>query len=117
MPNTWSVRTGADLDELFDVKVIYQGDHTQVEIGAVPPVFLPRVGPFGLIDYDKVFAADPDDDIFTARGISRSGAVVVVRPDQYVAVTLPLDASDELTEFFASVMLPKDAAHLAKERA
>ncbi|EXJ51135.1 hypothetical protein AS96_11210 [Microbacterium sp. MRS-1] len=32
--------------------------------------------------------------------------VVVVRPDQYVAAVLPLEATDELTDFFSRWMLP-----------
>jgi phenol 2-monooxygenase len=38
--------SGADRDAWFDVKVIYQQDHTSVDIGAVPEVFKPSVGPF-----------------------------------------------------------------------
>jgi len=72
----------------------------------VPDVFLPRVGPFGLIDYEKVYAVDPAEDVFEARGIDRGGCVVVVRPDQYVAHVLPLTATDELAAFFARGMLP-----------
>ncbi|SLG96929.1 phenol 2-monooxygenase [Mycobacteroides abscessus subsp. abscessus] len=98
---------GADLDAWFDVKVIYQQDHTGVDLGAVPAVFLPKVGPFQVTDYEKVYAADPADDIFTARGISRDGAIVVVRPDQYVADVLPLDATDELAAFFDGVFVKR----------
>ena len=43
-------------------------------------------------------------DIFDERGLSRDGVVVVVRPDQYVAQVLPLDATDELSEFFKGVL-------------
>jgi phenol 2-monooxygenase len=32
--------------------------------------------------------------------------VVVVRPDQYVAAVLPLDAPDELAAFLDGVFLP-----------
>jgi len=98
---------GADLDAWFDVKVIYQQAHPDVGLGEVPAVFLPKVGPFQVTDYEKVYAADPADDIFTARGISRAGAVVLVRPDQYVADVLPLDATDELAAFFAGVFVPR----------
>jgi phenol 2-monooxygenase len=49
-------------------------------------------------------------DIFDERGIDRErGAVVVVRPDQYVAQVLPLDAHAELTEFFTGIMVPTAA--------
>jgi phenol 2-monooxygenase len=101
---------GADPDAWFDVKVIYQQDHTAVDLGAVPELFLPRVGPFGLIDYEKVCAADPDDDIFAVRGIDRAGAIVVVRPDQYVSAVLPLAATDELAAFFRPILLSRELA-------
>ncbi|ANF32379.1 phenol 2-monooxygenase [Leifsonia xyli] len=94
----------ADPDAWFDVKVVYRQDHTAVDLGVVPPLFLPRVGPFGLIDYEKVYAADPAHDIFAERGIDRAGAIVVVRPDQYVAHVLPLTATDELAAFFRPIL-------------
>ncbi|WP_456285016.1 FAD-binding monooxygenase [Microbacterium sp. JZ101] len=92
---------GADRDAWFDVKVVYQEAHLDVDPGRVPDVFRPRTGPFQVVDHEKVYAADPRDDIFDARGVDRSGAVVVVRPDQYVAHVLPLAARDELAAFFA----------------
>ena len=88
--------------DVLDIKVVYQQRHVDVDIAAVPRLFLPRTGPFELVDYDRVFAADPDDDIFALRGVDRGGCVVVVRPDQYVAAVLPLDATDELAAFFAA---------------
>ena len=100
---------GSDLDAWFDVKVIYQQDHTLVEMNEVPPVFRPKVGPFQVADYEKVYAADPADDIFAARGISRDGAIVVVRPDHYVSAVLPLEATAELAGFFAGVFRPQSA--------
>jgi phenol 2-monooxygenase (NADPH) len=95
---------GLDIDAWFDVKVIFQQPHAEVDLAQVPDVFLPRTGPFGLIDYEKVYAADPASDIFEARGVARSGAIVVVRPDQYVANVLPLTATAELAAFFAPIL-------------
>jgi phenol 2-monooxygenase len=98
---------GGDADSVFDVKVVYQQPYTDLDIRAVPPVFLPRSGEFRLIDYEKVYAADPKHDIFDLRGVDRaSGCVVVVRPDQYVAHVLPLTATAELSTFFAGNLLP-----------
>ena len=91
---------GEDVDEWFDVKVIYQQDHTGVDINAVPRAFTPLKRPFDLIDYNNVFATDPERDIFDLREIDRGGAIVVVRPDQYVANVLPLGATSELAAFF-----------------
>lgn len=84
----------------FDLKVIYPTPHEEVSITAVPSVFTPDVGPFGLTNLENVFGVIPSDSIFTARGIAREGAVVVVRPDQYVADVLALSDTHRLGEFF-----------------
>ena len=97
---------GADPDKWFDVKVIYQQEHHNIDIGAVPAVFKPQVGPFKLTDYEKVYGTDPSADIFDLRGVDRRGAVVIVRPDQYVANVLPLTATAELGAFFAGLLQP-----------
>ena len=102
---------GLDRDAWFDVKVIYQQDHTGIDLGAVPAVFKPQVGPFQLTDLAKVYGTDPAADIFEARGISRDGAVVVVRPDQYVANVLPLSATAELADFFAPLLPAREVQH------
>ncbi|PPF45439.1 3-hydroxybenzoate 4-monooxygenase [Pseudoclavibacter sp. AY1F1] len=99
----------ADSDSVFDTKVIYQQGYEAMEVTAAPALFLPQTGPLGLTDWEKVYAAGAsawsDSDIFAEREISRDGAVVVVRPDQYVAAILPLDAVDELDEFLSGSLL------------
>ncbi|WP_026533372.1 FAD-binding monooxygenase [Arthrobacter sp. H41] len=96
--------SNADRNAWFDVKVIYQQDHANIDIGAVPAVFKPQVGPFHLTYLENVYAVDPAADIFDLRGIDRGGVVVVVRPDQYVADVLPLTATAELAAFFAPIL-------------
>ena len=98
---------GADLDALIDVKAVYPQEHHEIDIAGVPQIFLPRSGPFGLIDYEKVYATGDGNDIFTERGIGADGAVVVVRPDQYVAAVLPLSAPEALGEVLGRVLLPR----------
>jgi phenol 2-monooxygenase len=101
---------GSDRDAWFDVKVIYQQDHTGIDIGNVPAVFKPEVGPFKLPYLEKVYGTDPAADIFELRGIDRGGVIVVVRPDQYVANVLPLTATAELAAFFAPLLRAGRAA-------
>lgn len=50
---------------------------------------------------------DPNaDDIFDLRAVNReTGCVVVVRAVQYVAHVLPLSAHNELTSFFARILI------------
>lgn len=102
---------GADIDAVFDAKVIYPGGYDEIDVTRVPAIFRPRTGPLHLTDWEKVFAAAPnrwnETDIFSERGLSRDGVVVVVRPDQYVAAVLPLEATDELTAFFDAWLLPQ----------
>lgn len=96
----------ADVDAVFDVKVIYPQPALEFDVSEVPALFLPRTGPFQLIDYEKVFAARPSESIFEARGIDPTvGAVVLVRPDQYVAHVLPLDRPELLTQFLRQSMI------------
>ena len=99
---------GADIDSVIDVRAIFQQGHRELAIEAMPSFLLPRKGRYGLRDYEKMFCPDLKSgaDIFDMRGIDRErGCMVVVRPDQYVAHVLPLDAHAELGSFFDGFML------------
>jgi phenol 2-monooxygenase len=105
-PLTRFTPAGADPDAVIDVRAVFQQGHRDLDVGALPPVLTPRKGPFGLVDHEKVFCADPRaGDVFDLRGIDRDrGCVVVVRPDQHVAHVLPLDEHEELERFFAGIL-------------
>ncbi|MFY9713557.1 MAG: FAD-dependent monooxygenase [Microbacterium sp.] len=100
----------ADPDAVFDVKAVYQQRYDEFEITSAPELFLPKTGPLGLTDWEKVYAAGPtvwtSADIFAERELSRDGVVVVVRPDQYVAAVLPLSAAASLEGFLEGALLP-----------
>ena len=101
---------GSDIDSVIDVRAVFQQGHRDLEVEALPSILLPRKGGFGLIDYEKAHSPDLKNgrDIFELRGIDRDkGAIVVVRPDQYVANVLPLDAHDELAAFFGGFLLDR----------
>ena len=98
--------TGADLDSVLDVRAVLQQGHRELALAELPPLLLPRKGRYGLVDYEKAFTPDTREDVFDLRGIDREhGALVVVRPDQYVAHVLPLDGYAELEAFFAPLLL------------
>jgi phenol 2-monooxygenase len=94
---------GAEPDSAIDVRAVFQQGHRELSVDAMPAILLPRKGRFGLIDYEKTFCPDPAaGDIFDLRGVDReAGSMVLVRPDQYVAHVLPLDADEALAEFLA----------------
>jgi len=97
----------AEPDSVIDVRTVFQQGHRELAVEALPSVLRPHKGRLGLVDFEKAFCPAPKaDDIFDLRGIDRSaGCMVVVRPDQYVAAVLPLDAHEELTAFFGEVLV------------
>jgi 2-polyprenyl-6-methoxyphenol hydroxylase-like FAD-dependent oxidoreductase len=98
--------SGWDLDSVIDVRAVFQQGHRDVALETAPALLLPRKGRYGLIDYEKMFCPDlkGGQDIFELRGVDRQGAAVIVRPDQYVAHVLALDAFEEIAAFFAGFM-------------
>lgn len=98
---------GQDGDAVFDLRAVFQLPHTALAIESMPALLRPAKGRFGLYDYEKVYSAvlKHAPDIYDLRGIDRQqGALVVVRPDQYVAHVLSLDAHQALAQFFAGFM-------------
>jgi phenol 2-monooxygenase (NADPH) len=100
----------ADPDAVLDVRAIFQQGHRDLRLENMPPVLLPRKGRFALVDYEKIFCPDPDaGDIFTLRSLNREeGCMVLVRPDQYVANILPLEAHAVLHDFLARLLVVTD---------
>ncbi len=101
---------GADNDAVIDLRAIFQLGHRDLDLAALPPLLLPQKGPLGLTDYEKVFCPNPRaGDIFDLRGIDRQkGAVLVVRPDQYVSMLVPFSDTEAIGRFFQSFLT---AAH------
>jgi phenol 2-monooxygenase len=103
---------GADIDAVIDVRAVFQQNHRDLAIEAMPALLLPQKGRYRLRDYEKIFCPDlkSGQDIFDLRGIDRrGGCMVIVRPDQYVAHILPLDAHAALASFFDAFMTETSA--------
>ena len=99
-------RKTEDADALIDIRAIFQQDFTSLNYEDMPAILRPAKGRYGLRDFEKIFCADhkSDHDIYDLRGIDRKGGcLVVVRPDQYVAHILPLNAVSDLAEFFNGI--------------
>ena len=99
---------GADVDAVFDLRAVFQQSHHTLAVTDMPELLFPRKGRYGLRDYEKAFCAigEAMQNIFDLRGINKkSGCLVVVRPDQYISMVLPLGDADALTQFFAGFML------------
>jgi phenol 2-monooxygenase len=102
-------RETEDIDGLIDLRAVFQQTFDQLAYENMPSLLIPKKGKLGLQDHEKVFCVDHKGagNIFDMRGINREkGCVIVVRPDQYIAHVLPLDARQELTAFFEQTYLP-----------
>jgi 2-polyprenyl-6-methoxyphenol hydroxylase-like FAD-dependent oxidoreductase len=107
-------RPDQDIDAVFDLRAVFQQGHHELTIQSMPALLRPHKGRHGLQDHEKVFSPDLKNgaDIFDLRGIHRQqGALVVVRPDQYIAHVLPLDGHQALVDFFAGFMLVGATGH------
>jgi phenol 2-monooxygenase (NADPH) len=102
-------RKDEDIDALIDVRAVFQQTFDALAYEEMPPLLTPLKGGLGLMDREKVFCIDHkgQGNIFDMRGIdTEQGCMVVVRPDQYVAHVLPLDAFEELSDFLAGIYQP-----------
>ncbi|MCB1356714.1 MAG: FAD-dependent monooxygenase [Maritimibacter sp.] len=102
-------KPGEDIDAVIDVRAVFQETFDQLDYGAMPGYLKPEKGRLGLQDHEKVFCTDHKGlgDIYDMRGIDRDkGAMIVVRPDQYIAHVLPLDGTAELAAFFDRFLKP-----------
>ncbi len=98
---------GEDIDSVIDLRAVFQQNHRDLTLERMPSLLLPAKGRYGLRDYEKMFCPDlkSGNDIFEMRGIDRDkGCLVIVRPDQYVAEVLPLDAHEALSGYFQGIL-------------
>ncbi len=99
----------ADIDSVIDLRVVFQASHRDMTPELLPDLLLPSKGRYGLLDYEKAFCPDlkPGPDIFDQRRIDRQrGALLIVRPDQFVASVQPLDDVAAIAKFFDAFMIP-----------
>lgn len=102
----------ADIDSVIDVRAVFQQSRKDLAISDLPEILLPHKGKFGIQDYEKAFTDEESygfgfGEIYKNREIDREqGAIVVVRPDQYVSAVLPLgeEAQGMLETFFDGFM-------------
>lgn len=103
---------GAADDAVLDLRAVFHTPHRELDLAAMPAALKPRKGRLALVDYEKIFTRDPAPgrDIYALRGIdAERGAVVIVRPDQFVAAILPIDDAVGIAAFL-------EGAHLRPAR-
>jgi phenol 2-monooxygenase len=102
-------RKDEDIDAVIDLRAIFQQTFDQLAYGDMPSLLRPTTGKLDLQDHEKIFCVDHKGagNVFEMRGIDQEkGCMIVVRPDQYIAHVLPLQAFQELSEFLEGIFLP-----------
>lgn len=97
-----------DIDGLIDFRAVFQQTFDKLAYEDMPSLLKPVKGRLGLQDHEKIFCVDHkgQGNIFDMRGISQqTGCMILVRPDQYIAHILPLDAYDELSTFCNGIFI------------
>ena len=82
---------GKDIDSVIDWAIVLNMDFFDLDLAKMPKFFMPIKGDLGLMDLEKIFCVDKENNIFSLRGIDSSGCLIVIRPDQHIANILPLN--------------------------
>ncbi|KAI1384438.1 FAD binding domain-containing protein [Hypoxylon trugodes] len=104
-------KPGDDRDATINLLLLLAGGRKEIEQNQIPTVFRPIIGKWGIASLFKVFVDEegynsPHGHAYEKYGIdSRKGALVVVRPDQYIARLCALEDVDTIHKFFGGFMV------------
>ncbi|RDW75236.1 hypothetical protein BP6252_06378 [Coleophoma cylindrospora] len=102
---------GKDIDSFIETLLVLSGSRLEVEQDQIPSFFFPVSGKWGMKDLHKVFFDDESYNSGHGHAYDfygtdpNEGAVIIVRPDQYVSMVTSLDDHAGLGKFFAGFSL------------
>ncbi|KAI0431500.1 FAD binding domain-containing protein [Xylaria sp. FL1042] len=100
----------SDPDSVFNIILVLSSKRANVELQTLPEIFTPITGKWKLKNILKVFVDDESYNrthghAYDAYGVDPSrGALVVIRPDQYIARIGPLSDAHSLDSFFSEFL-------------
>ncbi|KAJ5736439.1 uncharacterized protein N7483_001564 [Penicillium malachiteum] len=100
-----------DFDSLMELIIVGHGNRHDVELEQIPECFYPVTGKNQTRDLHKIYYDDESYNkghghAYEFLGINpKEGALVVVRPDQYVSAVLNLREYEEVGKFFGGFLL------------
>ncbi|RAH69090.1 putative phenol 2-monooxygenase [Aspergillus aculeatinus CBS 121060] len=112
---------GSDADSLIEPILVGYGQRHSVELDEIPSCFYPVTGKNQTRDVHKIFFDDESYNkghghVYEHLGISpERGAIIIVRPDQYVSTVLSLDDYRQIGQFFSGCLLPQEAPNSVPE--
>ncbi|GES62091.1 FAD binding domain protein [Aspergillus terreus] len=105
---------GGDIDSLIEPILVAHGQRHETELEQIPEIFYPFAGKNHIRDLHKIFFDDESYNkghgrLYEYLGISpERGAIVIVRPDQYVSAVYSLDDYVQVGKFFDGFLIPQD---------
>ncbi|KAJ5722740.1 hypothetical protein N7488_000775 [Penicillium malachiteum] len=106
-----------DIDSLMELIVVGHGKRHNVELEQIPGCFYPVTGKNQTRDLHKIYYDDESYNkghghAYEFLGIDpKEGALVVVRPDQYVSAVLNLHEYEEIGKFFGGFLISQRGLH------
>lgn len=104
----------ADIDSFIEPLVVLSGQRVNIEQEQVPAYFWPSTGKWKVRDLHKTFIDDASYNsghgyAYQTYGIDpERGAIIIVRPDQYVSKVVSFDEMESIGEFFEGWALPQE---------
>ncbi|KAF3014694.1 hypothetical protein E8E14_005519 [Neopestalotiopsis sp. 37M] len=101
---------GSDYDSIFNIILVLSGKRTEIEQEQIPDTFVPVNGKWKMKCLFKTFVDDESYNsghghAYSTYGIDPSrGALVIVRPDQYIARVGALTDVDGVSQFFDGIL-------------
>ncbi|KAL5359880.1 FAD binding domain-containing protein [Aspergillus floccosus] len=105
---------GEDVDSLIEPILVAHGKRHETELEQIPEIFYPFAGKNNIRDLHKIFFDDESynkghGQLYEYLGISpEKGAIVIVRPDQYVSAVYSVDDYVQIGKFFDGFLIPRD---------
>ncbi|CAG5180942.1 uncharacterized protein ALTATR162_LOCUS9514 [Alternaria atra] len=102
------------IDSVIEPVLVLSSKFLQTEQDRIPDYFWPKSGKWGIRDLHKTYVDDEHYNsghghAYKNYGVNPDvGAVVVVRPDQYVSKVSTLDDFDGIATFFAGCLIEKE---------
>lgn len=98
-------------DSVIEPLLVLSSRFKDTEQSIIPDVFCPKTGKWGIRDLHKTYVDDEHYNnghghAYKTYGVdSQRGAVVIVRPDQYIAKVVSLESVESLENFFTGCLL------------
>jgi phenol 2-monooxygenase len=106
-------RHGADIDSFLEPLVVLSGRRVDFEQEMIPDYFWPETGKWKIRDLHKTFVDDMSYNSGHGQALKtygvdpENGAIVIVRPDQYVSKIVAFEHMEDIGTFFEGWCLPQ----------